>query len=122
MSAAAIIDDVNVSSVDTRITAGTKMVPGHLWAGIRGHVLAGIQTGDFLSAVFANDLLEAAVRADPISLVNLPGIMRFMQNYAPRACWGSRGLRDAWRRHGGVRGGAHNHAEVIAAMEARAAS
>ncbi|RUN77294.1 hypothetical protein [Sphingomonas sp. TF3] len=93
---------VTVASVDEQIAAGRSLVPDHLWTGVRAHILHGTSTGSFLSAVFANDLLNAATSADEVSLDRLPDLMRFLHNYAPFHCWGSRRVRDLWRELGGV--------------------
>lgn len=77
-------------------------VPDHLREGIIGHVLQGRPTGDFLTACLSNDLLDASCRADPVSLHNLPSVMRFLYNNCPGQCWGSPEKVAAWRAQGGL--------------------
>jgi hypothetical protein len=111
-------DDITVDSIDEQILAGRGLVPDHLWDGVRAHILTGRPTGNFLSAVFANDLLNAATGADEVSLERLPDIMRFLHNYAPAWCWGSRAVRARWRELGGIEGRAHEDAEIERLYEA----
>ena len=116
---AVLYEGVTVDTVDAQISEGRSLVPDHLWPGVRRHILEGIGTGNFLAAVFANDLLEAACGADEVSLERLPDIMRFMHNYAPAYCWGSRAIVVRWRRLGGVAGRAFDDAGLIQAWEQR---
>jgi hypothetical protein len=99
--------DDTVDLVTDQLAQGRSLVPGHLFDGILNHVLGGRGTGGFLAAVFSNDALEVACRADDVSLARLPDIMRFMHNYTPLGCWGSREKAARWRELGGIRGGAH---------------
>lgn len=84
--------------------AAARQVADHLKPGVLGHILHGQRTGDFLAAVFANDLSQAVMRADPVSLNALPALMRFLYNDAPTGCWGSRAAVDNWRYRGGLLG------------------
>lgn len=84
--------------------SGIHLVPEHLRAGLMAHVMTGRPVGGFLTAVLSNDLLEAVNRADDQSFPALPKIMKFLYNYTPGPCWGSREKVDAWRKNGGSTG------------------
>jgi hypothetical protein len=99
--------DQDVAHVQSQLTEGSALVPQHLWRGIINHVIDGSPTGDFLSSLFDNDLLNAVCRADETTLAGLRNLMLFMHNYAPQRCWGSPELAQRWRDAGGIRGGAH---------------
>ena len=55
-----------------------------------------IVPGNFLQAVLANDLQKAVGHADDISLECLSGIIKFLYNDAPGACWGSPDKVKSW--------------------------
>ncbi|WP_010185987.1 hypothetical protein [Sphingomonas sp. PAMC 26605] len=112
---------VTIASVDEQIAAGRALVPDHLWTGVREHILFGRRSGNFLSAAFANDLLNAATGADEVSFERLPDLMRFLHNYAPYHCWGSRAVRDLWRELGGVERAAFEDPRFESLKEAAAA-
>jgi hypothetical protein len=72
------------------------------------YVLKGIPMGDFLTACFANDLMEAMGRADDR---NRPLVFLFCQwiyNVAPGRCHGSRELVRAWIEKRGLEGKVEN--------------
>lgn len=104
--------EATAEDVHAQLERGRSLVPEHLWAGIRNHVLDGCPTGDLLRYVFENNLLEAACRMDEVSHQRIGDLMRFMHNYAPETCWGSAERVQRWRDAGGIRGGAH---ELVAA-------
>ncbi len=64
-------------------------VPQHLRAGLVRYVTDGVRPGHFLVAVLENDLAEAVARADAVSLVGLPFVVSWLDNYAPATCHGS---------------------------------
>jgi hypothetical protein len=66
-----------------------NMVPAHLHDGIARYVTEGRATGDFLRAVFENDLAAAAQRADMVNRHRLAEIALFVTWHCPSACWGS---------------------------------
>jgi hypothetical protein len=53
-------------------------------------------TGGFLQAVLANNLVDAAMRADHNSLTHLGVIARFVFNELPTACYGSAQKAEDW--------------------------
>ena len=52
--------------------------------------------GDFLTAVLANDLMEACGRADDENIANLPAFCAYLYNEMPASCHGSRENVCAW--------------------------
>lgn len=56
----------------------------------------GIPPGSFCSAVLANDLHDAIIRADPQSLATLQAIACYVAVKLPYASWGSREAVEAW--------------------------
>ena len=76
-------------------------VPLHMRESIIRYLLQGIPFGSFLSAVFADSLVEAAGAADGTNINILPAYAKFLYNYAPRGSWGSREKVSAWIDQGG---------------------
>lgn len=76
--------------------ADWRMVPEHIREGVKRYVDHHQLSGDFLTAVFENDLGRAAVRADSVNLVMLGDIAKFMVWYVPPICWGSREAVQDW--------------------------
>lgn len=79
-------------------------VPGHLRDGMLAYIMDHLRAGDFLMAVFSNDLQGALMRADPVALSALKDIVRYVQSCAPAPCWGSKAATEDWlseetRRH-----------------------
>lgn len=74
-------------------------IPPHLWDGIRMFLLEGRETGDFLYAVFCNDLADAIGRADPLSEAALGDIVRWLNHGAPSQAWGSKERVAYWIEH-----------------------
>ncbi len=88
----------------TRLTEETNtLLPEHMRDGALRYILDGIPPGDFMRAVFANDLVEAAGRADAKNRAALFQWVQFLF-VAPRGCWGSEAAVDAWCAQGGLRG------------------
>lgn len=52
--------------------------------------------GSFVMSCLANDLMQAATRADPQNFADLPEIMRFLFNELPGHCWGSEAIVRHW--------------------------
>ena len=65
---------------------------------LRMYIEGGYPPGGFLTAVLQNDLSNAIGRADKVSLLWLPSIVRWIYNEAPSACWGSPEKVSAWIR------------------------
>jgi len=71
-------------------------VPAHIMPGLRQYVNERIAPGGFLTAVIRNDLAAAYGAADNKCMKNLPAIVAYLYNEAPRACWGSQERMDKW--------------------------
>lgn len=71
-------------------------VSGHLCGGLVRYIVDGVLPGGFLQGCLCNNLIEAARRGDPRSLVSLPGVIMFLEHYAPEPCWGSTAKVRAW--------------------------
>lgn len=68
----------------------------HLQSGLIHHIVHGLLPGGFLQAVLCKNLIETARRGDATSLLSLPGLVTFLEHYAPDDCWGSRDKVLAW--------------------------
>lgn len=64
-------------------------VPEHLHEGLTRYVEHQIRPGSFLRAVLENDLHGAFSHGDPAAIAGLGGLVRWLHNCAPAACWGS---------------------------------
>lgn len=64
-------------------------IPDYMGYGIRDYLERGILPGSFLTAVFSNNLVEAASCADEINLRNLPAYAAYLQSKMPIGSWGS---------------------------------
>jgi|OpeIllAssembly_1097287.scaffolds.fasta_scaffold00035_26 hypothetical protein len=76
----------------------------HCAYGAVEYVLFGVPQGDFLRAVFCNDLVHAFGRADDINLHWMHRWAMWLYNVAPTECWGSEAKVRAWIASGGVVG------------------
>ncbi len=64
--------------------------------GLERYIEHRIPTGDFLRAVLCSDLQDACYRADDTNRYLLYEFCCWLDNYAPRACWGSADKYNAW--------------------------
>lgn len=71
-------------------------VPDHLHEGLVEYLADRRPTGRFLMSVLTNDLMGAAMRADPLNRHHLADIVLFLINYAPANCWGSEKAVGDW--------------------------
>jgi len=79
-------------------------VPDHLIDGLTNYILHGLPPGHFLSAVLANDLIQAMNRADDRSAAGLMALCRFVYYSMPAPSWGSPERVESWIRQGGIGG------------------
>ena len=79
-------------------------IPEHMRGGIERYVMSGIPMGSFLTAIFANDFMEAAGRADDENQRALLAYARFLYNSVPSQCKGSYAAVDQWIGQGGLNG------------------
>lgn len=77
-------------------------IPRYMYEGIVEYVFAGRPVGNFLTAVFSNDLKQACDRADDTNKHLLYEYVFFLYNHAPRACWGSEQNVLTWMSHRGM--------------------
>lgn len=88
-----------------------EMLPGHIRDGVLRYIEQGVPTGDFLRAVFSNDLKGAVCRADSTNQRAIVEIVQFMVWYAPAVCQGSPERYENWIEIGGLEGRAKQPAE-----------
>ena len=91
--------DEETAFIKSRLEQGFTEIPGipeHIRDGIKGYVIGRTPNGDFLTAVFANDLADAVPRADTLSFGALREIMQLIHMFTPDACHGSRDKVKAW--------------------------
>lgn len=79
-------------------------IPKYLRANVAGYICNGDELGGFLAAVFENNLVEAAARADEFNTMCLRNYAQFLFSYAPRGCWGSPEIVSKWMVNKGLRG------------------
>ena len=72
------------------------MIPPRLINGLVRYRDRHIATGGFLRAVLENDLQDAAIRADPESLLCLPELIYWIHAELPHESRGSRKLVGEW--------------------------
>jgi len=72
------------------------MIPLNIKAAIDEYVDHGHPVGGFVNAVLCNDLQEAVVRADEVSLACIVAICKYVFNLTPAPCWGSKEKVRAW--------------------------
>jgi hemerythrin-like domain-containing protein len=71
-------------------------IPQHTRGAIDRYVLEGIPTGDFMYNVLLNDLGGAVAHADEQNSIYLVNIVKFIHNYVPQCCHGSREAIACW--------------------------
>jgi len=71
-------------------------IPERMMGGIQRWVEHACPAGDFLMAVFRNDLAAACGRADEENMANLPAYVAYLHNECPSGCWGSEEQVIAW--------------------------
>lgn len=71
-------------------------IPHYMIDGLVNYIVHKIPVGEFLTAVFSNDLKGAMDRADDTNIMLLPIYMYVLYNYAPTNCCGSPEKVKAW--------------------------
>lgn len=71
-------------------------IPERMMHGIRRYIDHGIQPGDFLTAVFENNLLKSLSLADDENLKNIQAYASYLYNEAPSMCSGSKEKVEEW--------------------------
>jgi hypothetical protein len=82
-----------------------RAIPARMHGGIVRYMLSGVVPGSFLRAVFENDLMGAAGKADAENMLLLHVYARFIYNHMPTPSWGSPEKVKAWAKSGGMLGG-----------------
>lgn len=72
--------------------------------GVRSYIEHGRPPGDFLRALFSNDLKGAFARADINNTARMRFWVEWLYNHAPVQCQGSEEAVDKWIRAGGAKG------------------
>jgi len=80
------------------------VIPERMLGALQRYIDHGIPPGDFLTAVLSNDLREACTRADDENQQLIYEYVKFLYNYAPLGCWGSRENFHSWLKQGGLNG------------------
>lgn len=79
-------------------------IPYHCRETIRLYVMRGVPMGSFCTAIFANDFMEAAGRADDENRHALFAYAQFLYNHVPSQSKGSYEAVEAWIERGGING------------------
>lgn len=79
-------------------------IPDYMRDGIAGYILRGEDLGDFLTAVFSNNLVEAFGRADQNNELVMRDYAALLYNGCPSESWGSKEKVKAWQKAGGLAG------------------
>lgn len=81
-----------------------RLIPEHCREGVMDYIMNGVEPGDFLRAVFENNLIGAFGKADSINSERLRDYAKFLYSYAPSQCHGSPLKVRAWCEKGGING------------------
>lgn len=85
-----------LNTTDCKSKGDIKMIPKHIKSGIDWYVDKGSCVGHFLNAVLSNDLFEVVFRADNESFFYLHEICKYVFNFTPAPCWGSKKKVEDW--------------------------
>jgi hypothetical protein len=69
--------------------------------GVNRYIIDRIKPGDFLTAIFENDFVNALGRADIKNFDNIQAYAKFLYNEAPAGCWGSKKAVKEWLKGDG---------------------
>ena len=89
------IENRRLYELDDVSSAMAATLPPRIRDAIDNFVWFGTPPGSFVRAVLANDLMDAARRADSASIAVLGLICGYVYNAVPRICHGSREAVDA---------------------------
>lgn len=84
------------AEIKAMIEGGRHLVPDYMWGGVERYLVNRIPPGNFLTALFSNDLMEAFSRADDVNTANMRRWCQFLHNYAPRGSYGSPAAVQEW--------------------------
>ena len=80
---------------------GQDLIPDYMVEGVVLYVNEGICTRGFLTAVMQGDFKMMIATADSTNMKCLDGWGKFLYNYVPGPCWGSKKAFDTWVKQGG---------------------
>lgn len=83
-------------STDAYVDLWKFGVPHHMHPHLIRYVEDHHHVGGFLAALLSNDLRRAVQIADNANILALPAYVRWLWEYAPGSCWGSREAVRAW--------------------------
>ena len=90
---------------DGRTTINYSKIPVvYMVAGVRRYIERGTEFGNFLTALFENDLKGAVNGADLANRDALREWVQWLHWEAPMGCHGSAEKMKTWRKHGGLNG------------------
>jgi hypothetical protein len=95
-----------------------ELVPDGLRYGLYLWVKEGQVPGQFLSAVLANNLSGAIAHGDADNARILSQYVRFLYNWCPSSCWGSKEKMQGWAALGGIDGAAAGAAQLASVLDA----
>jgi len=72
------------------------VISDNMLESLQAYAERGQPVGDFLTAVLANDLMDACGRADDTNIRNLPAFAAWVYNECPSPAHGSREKMKAW--------------------------
>ena len=72
-------------------------IPERMHYQILDYVNNGTKPGDFLTAVFENNFVNAVGHADIDNLPRLPAYANLLYNLLPSACWGGKEKVQEWK-------------------------
>lgn len=81
---------------EMRVVLTAYAVPEHLHEGLLRYLFGGYLTGSFLFNVLANDLREAVMRADEVSILALKPLVGFINMEIPSNAHGSEAIVKAY--------------------------
>lgn len=81
-----------------------EYLPEHMQGQMRRYMEEGINPGNFLQAILANDLAAASYYADDINKHEFFCYGVFLMNEAPVGSWGNIETTLAWMEKGGMSG------------------
>ena len=86
------------------VTDYNQVPNSYMIDGVKRYVENGKDAGNFLTALFSNDLVGALSQADDSNREKIWDWVKFLWNEVPSNCWGSREEVLRWQKKGGKAG------------------
>lgn len=99
-----LTENTTVEELVEKFTTSEHPLPPYMASGLAYYVIFGTPPGSFLTAVLANDLMEAMGRADLENRQLLFNYTFNLYNYAIPQCYGSHATVTKWQQMGGWKG------------------